>query len=122
MLSDYNLMKNLIEYEFYCSKRYRRYFTILFFTIQDSGNDELVDVVNELIKESDCCIQMGETFSFLFSETDKDEVLDLLCKYTYDKGLLRGYAYSLIGYPEDGKSIQMLMTKIRTQILMSKTA
>lgn len=111
-------MKKFIEYEFACSMRHRRFFTILVFTVIDQNEEPLYSLVKELIAEGDCYVQIDSTFTILYSEKDKEDVLEIVSRQITDNHLDSGFEYTLVGYPQDGATLSILMEHMRDNNLL----
>ncbi len=110
-MNQHSALECLLEYEIRCAFRYRRYVSLLMFSIE--YHEQIANkLANQpILRDSDVIFRFDKHFAILLSETDQSSARSLLERLKKECHIPSTFHHSLVCYPYDGMTSLELIEK-----------
>jgi len=110
----------LLDYELRSSMRYGRAVSLVMVSAINP-NADLKELLRPILRESDELFETGDDATILMGHTDCDEALAAIRRYKGDPNLEMGLCFAVASFPDDGRTVQELLTSVRRRLSKAVT-
>lgn len=117
------LFYSMAAYQIRCSERYRRFFSLIFMTVDNrssNGSVKLQEFLGESLRESDVCTDLEGHTGIIMCETDKDAAVEAVKRLGRLQHGLVDIRSSIASFPEDGTTYRDILQKASNRLHEAK--